>query len=89
VMHAMASEVKGTRVEGVPDIRVSAMRMQEATRDYYHAAGQPIPPMASDVLGLAQSLATILAPLYEDIRDTFAAPDYATGNQTKLAPGEA
>ena len=32
VMHALASEVKGKRVEGVPDIRVSAARMQEATR---------------------------------------------------------
>ena len=46
-------------------------------------------PEASDVLGLAESLATIIAPLYEDIRDTFAAYQHAAGGHAQLAPGQA
>jgi hypothetical protein len=38
-------------------------------------------------LGLAESLATIIGPLYEDIRDTFAAHNFGIGNQTQLAHG--
>ena len=38
---------------------------------------------------LAQSLATILAPLYEDIRDTFAGQNYPDVGSTQLAPGQA
>jgi multidrug resistance protein MdtO len=88
VMHALAAEVKGSRVSGVPDIRQSAVGMQDAARNYYHDAGVPIPPTASDILGLAQSLATILAPLYEDIRDTFAGHSYPDAN-SQLRPSEA
>ena len=52
-------------------------------------AGTPVSPQASDVLGLAESLATIIAPLYEDIRDTFAAYQHAAGGHAQLAPGQA
>jgi hypothetical protein len=41
------------------------------------------------VLGLAESLATIIGPLYEDIRDTFAAHNYGIGNHTRLVHGQA
>jgi hypothetical protein len=51
--------------------------------------GVPVPAQASDVLGLAESLATILAPLYEDIRDTFAAHNYGPGSHNQLAHGQA
>jgi hypothetical protein len=87
-MHAMASEVGGKPVATVPDIRMSAMRVQEAISKYYQDRGVPVAAQASDVLGLAESLATILAPLYEDIRDTFA-PKYSPGSHTELAPGQA
>ncbi len=73
VMHAMASEASGKPVAGVPDISLSAAQFQDAIRKYYQDAGTPVPTQASDVLGLAESLATIIGPLYEDIRDTFAA----------------
>jgi multidrug resistance protein MdtO len=89
VMHAMASEVKGKPVAAVPDIRVSAARLKEAIYKHYQDAGTPVAPEASDVLGLAESLATIIAPLYEDIRDTFAAYQHAAGDYAQLAHGQA
>jgi multidrug resistance protein MdtO len=89
VMHAMASEVNGKPVAGAPDIRASAARFQEAISKYYQDIGVPVPIQASDVLGLAESLATIVAPLYEDIHDTFAAHNYGTGTHTQLANGQA
>ena len=60
VMHAMASEASGKPVAGVPDIRDSAAQLKEAIHKYYQATGLGA-PQASDVLGLAESLATILA----------------------------
>jgi multidrug resistance protein MdtO len=89
VMHAMAREASGKPVAGAPDINVSATQFQEAIHKYYQAAGTPVPTQASDVLGLAETLATIIGPLYEDIRDTFAAHNYGIGNHTQLAHGQA
>jgi multidrug resistance protein MdtO len=89
VMHAMASEASGKPVAGAPDINVSATQFQEAIHKYYQAAGTPVPSQASDVLGLAESLATIIGPLYEDIRDTFAAHNYGIGNHTQLVHRQA
>jgi multidrug resistance protein MdtO len=88
VMHAMASEVGGKPVATVPDIRMSAVRLQAEISKYYQDRGVPVPAQASDVLGLAEKLATILAPLYEDIRDTFAR-NYLSGSHTELAHGPA
>jgi hypothetical protein len=85
----MASEVKGKPVAAVPDMRVSAARLKEAIQKYYQDTGAPVSPQASDVLGLAERLAAILAPLYEDIRDTFAAYQHAAGGHAQLAPGQA
>ena len=89
VMRAMASEASGKTVAGVPDISMSAAHFQETIHKYYQDAGTPVPTQASDVLGLAQSLAMIIGPLYEDIRDTFAGHNFGTGNHTQLAHGEA
>jgi multidrug resistance protein MdtO len=89
VMHAMASEASGKPVAGVPDISLSAAQFQEAIHKYYQDAGTPVPTQASDVLGLAESLASIIGPLYEDIRDTFAGHNFGTGNHTQLAHGQA
>ncbi len=88
VMHAMASEASGKPVAGVPDISISAAQFQEAIRKYYEDAGTPVPTQASDVLGLAESLATIIGPLYEDIRNTFAAHNFGTGTHTQLVHGQ-
>jgi multidrug resistance protein MdtO len=89
VMRAMAGEASGKPVAGVPDINMSAAQFREAIRKYYQDAGAPVPTQASDVLGLVESLATIIGPLYEDIRDTFAGHNFGTGNHTQLAHGQA
>ena len=89
VMRAMASEVSGKPVAAVPDIRLSATRMREAISNYYQGHGVPVSNEATDVMGLADSLATILAPLYEDIRDTYAAQQRNVGAQVQLQPGQA
>ena len=87
VMHAMANEVSGKPVDAAPDIRISAARLQEAIRNYYQDLGVPVPAQASDVLGLAESLATILAPLYDDIRSTYAAHNQGIGEHIQLQHG--
>jgi multidrug resistance protein MdtO len=80
VMRAMASEVSGKPVDAVPDIRLSAARVQEKISKYYEKHGLEIDPQASDVISLTESLASILAPLYEEIHSTFAhSQDNVTG----------
>jgi multidrug resistance protein MdtO len=89
VMRAMANQVSGKPTAAVPDIQASATRLQEEIRKYYRDAGMPIAPQASDVMELAQSLTSILAPLYEDIHSTFAAGPNAVGgvHSRILQPG--
>lgn len=89
VTRAIASEVSGKPVEAVPNIRASAARMREEIRKYYQDRGVSIPTQATDVMGLAESLATILAPLYEDIRETFAALRHGVGTHIQLQHGQA
>jgi multidrug resistance protein MdtO len=73
VMRGMADEVSGKPVGAVPDIRLSAERVQQEIQKYYHDLGVPVSPQAEDVVGLTESLASVLSPLYEDIHATFAA----------------
>jgi multidrug resistance protein MdtO len=89
VMRAMASEVSGKPVDAVPDIRMSSARMQQVISKYYQERGVPVAAQASDIAGLAESLATILAPLYEDIRETFAAHNQGIGAHIQLQHGDA
>ena len=84
VMHAMASEVDEKPVDMVPDIRQSAATVQQEIRKYYHDLGLPVPPQASDIAGLAESLASILSPLYEDIRSTFTLESTVAGVSARL-----
>ena len=84
VMRAMANEVSGKPVDAVPDIRLSAARMQEETRKYYHDLGVPVSPRASDVMGLTENLATVLSPLYEDIHSTFTVASKTAGAQPEF-----
>jgi multidrug resistance protein MdtO len=70
VMRAMASEVSGKPVDAAPDIRLSAARLQQEIQKYYEQRGLQIAPQATDVISLAENLASILAPLYEDIHST-------------------
>jgi multidrug resistance protein MdtO len=84
VMRAMASEVNEKPVDMVPDLRQSAATVQQEIRKYYHDLGLPVPPQASDVAGLVESLASILSPLYEDIRSTFTLASTVAGVPAQL-----
>jgi multidrug resistance protein MdtO len=86
VMRAMADEVSGKPTAAVPDIRRAAARLQEEISGYYRERGLPVPPQASDVIGLAGNLASILAPLYEDIHSTTASASKTAGAQSPLLP---
>jgi multidrug resistance protein MdtO len=87
VMRVMASEVSGKAVDAVPDIRQSAAKLQQEIRKYYEERGQQISPQASDVISLAENLASILAPLYEDIHSTFASPQEDIGGLHQYRQG--
>jgi multidrug resistance protein MdtO len=76
VMRAMADEVSGKPVDAVPDIRLSAARVQQEIHKYYQDLGVPVSAHASDVMSLCESLASILAPLYEDIHATTLAASH-------------
>jgi multidrug resistance protein MdtO len=80
----MASEVNEKPVDIVPDLRQSAATVQQEIRKYYYDLGLPVPPQASDVAGLAESLASILSPLYEDIHSTFALASTIAGVPAQL-----
>jgi multidrug resistance protein MdtO len=84
VMRAMANEVNEKTVDAVPDIRLSAERVQQEVRNYYREAGLPISSQASDITDLIESLASVLSPLYEDIQTTFAASANAVGVEPQL-----
>ena len=87
VMRAMASEVSGKPVDAIPDIRLSAAKLQQEIRKYYDERGQQVSPQASDVISLAEDLAFILAPLYEDIHSTFASPREDMGGLQQYRQG--
>jgi multidrug resistance protein MdtO len=46
--------------------------LQREVRKYYQDLGLLVSPEASDVADLAESIASVLSPLYEDIHSTFA-----------------
>ena len=78
VMRALADEVSGKPAQPVPELRHAAQQFHQAVTGYYGGLGVAVPAEASDVVGLAESLASILAPLYEDIHGTFAGRQLAS-----------
>ncbi len=71
VMRALANEVTGKASQPVPNLSDVAQRLDQAAEAWYRQHGVPVPAEASDIIGLADSLASILAPLYDDIHGTF------------------
>jgi multidrug resistance protein MdtO len=84
VMRAMTNEVSGKPVDAAPDIRLSAARVQQKIDAYYHDLGMPVSPQASDIVGLTESLASVLSPLYEDIHSTIRASANTVGAGPQL-----
>ena len=58
-------------------------RLQQKISQYYKDIASPIAPQASDIAGLAESLASVLSPLYEDIHLTFIPERGANGAQLR------
>ncbi len=79
VMRALANEVSGKPTAPVPDLRDAGEHLKQAAAIHYQKVGVAVPPEASDVIGLAESLVSILAPLYDDIHGTFAHPSPEVG----------
>jgi len=88
VLRAIANQINRKPATEVPDIGESARRLQQEIVSYYQERGVPLSTQASDVIGLTDSLASILAPLYEDIRSTFASHEGAGSMQPRLLEGE-
>jgi multidrug resistance protein MdtO len=89
VMRAMANIVACKPAGVVPDVRLSAAHMRESFKTYYDGIGEPVSAEGSDLVDLADSLAAIAGPLYDDIRDTYAAQSRGDVIQRELVPGEA
>jgi multidrug resistance protein MdtO len=84
VMRAMASEVGEKPMDAAPDIRLSAEKLRQEISKYYQDLGVPVSPQASDIIGLVESLASVLSPLYEDIHSSFTDASRTTYPQPRL-----
>jgi multidrug resistance protein MdtO len=72
VLHALANEVVGKPVMNVPNIQTSTRHLQQTITDYYQGLGTPVSPESLDVMELAESLSSVIAPLYADMQATFS-----------------
>jgi multidrug resistance protein MdtO len=81
IMRAMANEVSGKPSGVMPDIQMSAAKLEQEFRKYHQDLRIPLSSASSDVIELAQSLASVLSPLYKDIHATFAATTRVVGDQ--------
>jgi multidrug resistance protein MdtO len=84
VTRAMADLVAGKGSVAAPDIQASALRLQEAIQHHYQASGTPIPLPLVDMMTLTQNLASIAAPLYQDIHATYINPHLAALHHPQL-----
>jgi len=73
LMRAMADEVTGKVPIAVPDISVSASNLHAAIKKVFEGRGLPLSTEATDIIHLTDSIASILAPLHEDIHATLIA----------------
>ena len=86
---AMSDEVSG-KVAGIaPDVEESAGRLKEDIEKHYAAAGVPVPSSLVDMITISQNLASIAAPLYQDIHATFANPQVAGMHHPQIRPAQA
>jgi multidrug resistance protein MdtO len=77
-MRALANEVTEKPADEVPDIRLSAANVRREIDKYYQGLGAPVSADAADIVDLIENLASVLAPLHEEIHASFVgAPDGA------------
>lgn len=73
VMRALADEVSGNAAIPIPDIRASAEKLRQEIFEYHKSLNTPVPTEGADVIALAESISSVLGPLYEDMHTAFAA----------------
>ena len=89
LMRAMADEIVGKPPATVPDISASASSLHAAISKVFADRGQPLSTEATDIIHLTDSIASILAPLHEDIHATFVAAQQPEDERRDPALGEA
>lgn len=72
---AIADDVAGKPARVAPDIQHSAETLRAALQKYFGEGN--LPPTAIDMVTLTQNLASVIAPLYQDVQSTFASPQQA------------
>jgi multidrug resistance protein MdtO len=88
IARAMSDEVSGKIPPATPDMQASAAKLQDVIHHQY-AKDSAIPPSLCDMITLTQNLASIVAPLYQDIHSTFANDRQAAAHHALLSPGQA
>jgi multidrug resistance protein MdtO len=68
----MSCEINAQVCPTAPDVQQSATRLRGEIEKNYAASGNPVPPSLVDMITITSNLASITAPLYEDIHSTFA-----------------
>ena len=89
IARAMADDTAGLASSVVPDIQASAQRLQQEIKKYYETTGAPVPPPLLDMMTLTQNLASVAAPLHDDIHSTFSNPHLAAVHRPELKLKEA
>lgn len=89
ITRAMSDEVSGKVPPADADIQSSANHLREVIEQQYVQSGGVIPPPLADMITLTQNLASIVAPLYADIRSTFANAEQAALHRPEVQLGEA
>jgi multidrug resistance protein MdtO len=73
LLRALANELRGKPSDPAPDIQNAARRLEKEIRNNYASLGVEVSSQGADMISLVESLASVLSPLYQDIRITFAA----------------
>lgn len=89
VMRALADEVSGKPAVPIPDIRASAEKLRQNILEHYQRLNAPLSTDGTDVIALAESISSVLWPLYEDMHIAFAADRDATIGVSGLLHGSA
>jgi multidrug resistance protein MdtO len=83
VMRALANEVNGKPLDPTPDPQDAARRLEQEVRKHYSSPGGQLSSRGVDIVSLAESMASTLSPLYQDIHATFAASRRAIDGQPR------
>ena len=87
MVRAMADEVGGMGPQRVPDIQASADQLREAVQAQYGTAATPA--ALTDMVVLAQNLASIVVPLLSDLHATFRDPREAVMHHPEMGLNQA